>query len=349
MDNQEQKADDRGTPCDDVREVALVNVIDVRAPPSIVEQNSPAGRPGRLPPGDDFRAFCRSPATWRAYGSAWRRFCAWCAAQRQDSLPAAPATVAAYLAELAHEGKAWPTIRKAVEAIRAAHLSAGLESPSRAQLVVDQLAGLRRAVARPPRRVDALGIDEVRGILPRLPAGLRGKRDAALLLVGLAGALRRSELVALRVEDCRWSPQGVTLHLGASKTDRFSAGDAVALPLGRREDACPVRALRAWLEAAQLSTGPVFREVTRHGRVGANALDPKSVGEVVKSCAALVGLDVTRIGAHSLRAGFATSCVDAGVHDVDAMRHGRWGRADTFAGYVRRRGEWRDNPAGRLF
>jgi integrase len=149
---------------------------------------------------------------------------------------------------------------------------------------------------------------ELRRVLAALPATLHGARDRALLLVGWAGAFRRSALVSLDVADLLFTPaEGVAVTLRRDKTDQERRGRVLAIPFGSSAEVCPVRSVRAWLDVAGVSEGPIFRAVDRHGRVGAARLSDRAVALVVQNVAAAIDLDAATFAGHSLRAGFATS------------------------------------------
>ncbi len=142
--------------------------------------------------------------------------------------------------------------------------------------------------------------------------GIRGIRDRALVLIGFAAALRRSELVALDVEDLHLESEGVLIHLRRSKTDQTGRGRKVAIPYGRTA-ACPVKAIRLWLDEADIETGAIFRGVDKAGRVATSRLTDQSVSLVVKRCVRAIGLPADQYSGHSLRAGLVTSAARAGV------------------------------------
>jgi integrase len=158
--------------------------------------------------------------------------------------------------------------------------------------------------------------------------GLIGLRDKALLLVGFAGAFRRSELVAINCTDIEWVDQGMVVHIRRSKTDQAGEGRKVGLPFARGRH-CPVLALKQWLEAANITSGFLFRSVTKHGHIGEAALSREAVAVIVKKRAQAIGLDSAKYSGHSLRAGLVTSAAQAGVsnwkiksqtgHKSDAM------------------------------
>ncbi|RAI54672.1 site-specific integrase [Roseicella frigidaeris] len=181
-----------------------------------------------------------APATLAAYAADWADFSAWCAARRAAALPAAPTTVAAYLAALA-TSHATATLRRRLAAIGRAHAMAGHRSPAAHPAIRDTLAGIARRHGTPPRRAAALGTAELRRLVATCSDGLRGQRDRALLLLGFAAALRRSELVAVAREHLTLAPEGLRLLIPRGKGDQEGRGVELGLPRGRRAETCPVR------------------------------------------------------------------------------------------------------------
>jgi integrase len=149
-------------------------------------------------------------------------------------------------------------------------------------------------------------------IISRLGNCTRDIRDRALLLVGFAGAFRRSELSSIQCDWIARREDGLSIALLKTKTDQESKGRSVVIPLvGGR--VCPVAALEAWLEVSKITDGPLFRRVSKSGRVLSDGLSPSTVATIIKQRAAHVGLEPTYLSGHSLRAGFATSAAVAGV------------------------------------
>ena len=160
-----------------------------------------------------------------------------------------------------------------------------------------------------------------------------GLRDRAVLLIGFAGAMRRSELVGLNVNDLKETKAGLHLYIRTSKTDQEAMGQIIAIAPGKT--ACPVKALKAWLTAAKITNGPIFRPIFNGGRLSTNRLSDRAVTEIVKIYAKRIGLDPTSFSAHSLRAGFLTSAAQSGASVFKMMDVSRHKRMDTVRGYVR--------------
>lgn len=290
----------------------------------------------------------RSPNTQRAYDGDWRRFCAWCVDHDQAALPAAPATIALYITHLAESGRKPATIRRARAAIGQAHRLAGFGSPAHDDRVREVERGIRRELGTAQRQAKALLPDDLHaGILRMrlLPPGPRTARDRAMLCLGLAGGLRRSELVAVDMEDLTFEPKGLVLAIHRSKTDQEGHGALIAIPPGQREATCPVRAVQAWLQLlGEATTGPVFREIVGNKIHDARA-STRAVTRAVKRAARYAGLDPSDYSGHSLRAGLATAAATADKSDRAIMRQGRWASRATVDRYVRDGRRWADDNA----
>jgi|SRR5579862_253726 len=295
----------------------------------------------------DYIAASRAENTNRAYRVGWAAFEVWCKRHRRDAMPSDPETVALYVADLA--GKVKPaTIDARLAAISAAHRAAGYESPTKAEPVRLVRRGVRRKVGTAQRQVRPVTVADLRAMLQHAGDHPAGHRDRALLLLGFAGALRRSELVALDVEDVTESRDGLTLRLRRSKTDQEGQGRTVGIPYGSHAETCPVRAWKRWLEVSAISEGPAFRPVDRRGRVSVERLGDRSVAEIVKRYAAAAGIDPEQVAGHSLRAGLATSAAAAGVSErVIAATTGHKGTA-MLRRYIREGSLFRENAAAQV-
>jgi site-specific recombinase XerD len=262
----------------------------------------------------DFAKASKAKATQEAYGSDFRIFDSWCRARGLDALPATPAAVCGFLADEASAGKRASTLGRRLAAIRYFHRAAGYDTPTGDEKVKATLSGIRRTIGAAPVRKKAATSDIVLGMVGGKGASLRDLRDRAILLIGFAGAFRRSELVALNVEDLEWTAEGVLITIRRSKTDQEGLGRKVAIPHG--ETACPVSALKAWLEVAQIATGAIFRRIwnRRAQRITDKRLAPRNVAAIVKAGAGRLGFDPSTFGGHSLRSGLVTTAVRRGVN-----------------------------------
>jgi integrase len=276
----------------------------------------------------------------------WRDFCGWSEARGVSPLPATPDTVAAYIAECAGHLKPG-SIQRRLNAIAEAHKAVGAESPTHHAIVRNTMKGIRRILGTAPAQKAATLTDDIRAMLDATDAGKIGFRDRALILLGFAGAFRRSELVGFDVEDCVLSKDGLTVTLRKSKTDQTGEGRKIGIPYGSNPDTCPVRNIQAWIEQAA-NTGPLFRSINRHGKVQAARLSGIDVARIVKKLAQRAGLDASKYAGHSLRAGHATAAAVAGASERSIMAQTGHRSVQMVRRYIRDGTLFRDNSAGKL-
>lgn len=280
-----------------------------------------------------------SDSTKRAYGGDLAHYIAW-----GGTIPAGPELVARYLAH--HGERLSPfTLARRLVAIGKAHEAGGSPNPCDSELARATLRGIRRVHGMAQRRVDPMLREDLVAVMDALPPTLKGARDRALMLVGFSGAFRRSELVSLRADDVRFVPEGMTVRLRRSKTDQSGEGRDIGIPFARSR-ACPVKALRDWLDRGAITCGPIFRGVSKGGRVHASALTSQSVALIVKHYAASVGLDPARVSGHSLRAGLITSAAKLGVSTYKIRQQSGHASDAMLARYIRDADIFNGNAAG---
>jgi len=288
----------------------------------------------------------KSEATRRAYRSDWTAFEAYCRLHGQAPLPATPGLVAAFVSGEARRGLSASSIARRVAAIRYAHLLAKHETPTESEAVKSVVRGIRRTIGTAPAKKAVATADVVGRMLDAetWPGGLRGLRDRALVLLAFAGAMRRSEVCALQVADLTETADGFRVLIRHSKGDQESAGQEIVVPRGTKLR--PVEAVRAWLDAARITEGPVFRPINRGGRVVNAMLTAESIAEVIKDAAERAGLDPAKFGGHSLRAGFLTSAAKAGASIFKMADQSRHKSLETLRGYVRDADKFTDHAGG---
>jgi site-specific recombinase XerD len=279
-----------------------------------------------------FAAAEKAPKTRLAYSTDFRIFSEWCQGRDLDPLPALPATVAAYLAYEVGQNLRPSTLGRRLAAIQYAHQLAGREPPTNAESVRATLRGIRRTLGIARRRKAPVTASTAKAMVRSVPDSLVGIRDCAILLLGFAGAFRRSELVALDVADLEPSDSGLRVTIRRSKVDQEGEGAIIAIAPGTTD--CPTRALTAWLAAAGIGEGPVFRPINKAGKVSSTRLSDRSVANIVKQYAERVGLDAKMFSGHSLRSGFLTSAAANGASVFKMMDVSRHKSADTLRGYL---------------
>jgi site-specific recombinase XerD len=292
----------------------------------------------------EFMDESHAPSTRKGYRSDWRIFCRWCEQRGVEPFPAEPGIIAAFISSQARDGAKVATIEHRLTSIRFYHARSGIDpQPTAADVVNTTMRGIRRRLGVAQNKSTPITSDLLVKIVRRIPKGISGRRDRALLLLGFAGAFRRSELVALNLEDIEWVRQGIRVHIRKSKTDQEGAGQVV--PIIRGKKACPVKALRSWVKAARINEGPIFRRIAKGGKILDQAITPHSVGLIIKDRLDIAGFDSREFSGHSLRSGFLTSAAMNGANLFKMMDISRHKSLNSLLGYVRMADEFK-NHAG---
>jgi integrase len=260
-----------------------------------------------------FLRSARAANTVKAYDADLRDFVAW-----GGRVPAKPELVAEYLADLS-KTRTVATIKRRKAALTSVHRERGHADPCAAEVVRATMKGIRRTAVRTKRQMKPMLADQVARAALTLPDNLKGIRDRAILLLGLAGAFRRSELVAINVEDCSFSRSELVVRLKSSKTDPEAHGRDVVIPAGGA--VCPVKTVKRWLKSSQLTNGRLFRRFTADGALADHGMRPEAVAAVVKIAASRLGLDPRLYAGHSLRAGYVTTSALHGVPLWQIKKH----------------------------
>lgn len=291
-----------------------------------------------------FLAAATSDNTRRTYRSAIRHFLTW-----GGKLPCDEVAIIHYLLAYAHELNP-RTLALRLTAVSQWHLHQGFVDPAATPTVRKTLAGITRTHGKPKRKARPLLIEDVERIVANLSGldTLQARRDNALVQIGFFGGFRRSELASLEVPHITWERDGIVITLQRSKTDQEGVGIVKAIPYGEGP-CCPATALRAWLDAAGIASGAVFRSISRWGTVGTEALNAASVNTILKACAKAARLEsVPELSGHSLRRGMATSAHRAGADFRDIKRQGGWRHDGTVQAYIEEASHFEDNAAGAL-
>lgn len=290
---------------------------------------------------DQYLQASLSENTRRAYSNDIQHFLQW-----GGRIPATPECVASYLAIYA-EQLSLATLSRRVVAIGKAHTVKRLPSPTHSELVKATLRGIRRIYGCSQRRVKPTLLLDVQRMVKGLLA-TKGLRDKALLLIGFAGAFRRSELVSIHVEDLQFVEEGLVIHLRRSKTDQIGEGREVAIPFVRGKY-CPVKATKDWLAHSGIKSGSLFRRIDRYRHVMKQGLTAQSVALIVKQRAEATGLDAQHYSGHSLRAGFVTSAAIRGVSGWKIRQQTRLKSEAVMQRYIRDSHLFTDNAVGMIW
>ena len=296
-----------------------------------------------------FEALSLAPSTLETYSRAFAVFMDRCDGLGVAPLPCSTEHVCAIMGAMAADGLSASRIAVVLAAVRKAHRGHGYPDPTANERVRTILKGVRNAYGIAPNRKAPLHAlprpdersSELERVLERIDAyTLVGKRDRAILLLGFAAALRRSEISALEVADLEHTSRGVLVTIRRSKTDQAAEGQVVAVPFGKGGK-CPVHAVKEWLRAAKIVEGRLFRGVRKNGLLRAG-LTPHSVGVILKRRFRVAGLDPDDYAAHSLRSGFLTSAADNGATVFQLMNVSRHKDLKTLQRSVRRRTDFDD-------
>ncbi len=312
----------------------------------------------------DYARQAASENTLKAYAKDWAAFARWCRMRGADPLPSSPQLIGLYIADLAAPGGKAPSqsasrplsvssIERRLSGLAWGYAQRGDRLDRKDRHIASVLAGIRRKHARPPVQKEAILPEDLRDMLATLPHDLRGLRDRAILLIGFAGGLRRSEIVSLDhgKDDTPDSGGWVdVLDDGALITLRGKTGwREVEIARGSSDQTCPVHALTQWLHYAKIDFGPLFVAVSRNGlKATAERLSDKHVARLIKTCVRDAGLrpdlpEAERIAlfsGHSLRAGLASS---AEVDERYVQKQLGHASAEMTRRYQRRRDRFRVN------
>ncbi len=258
-----------------------------------------------------------------AYDKGWLCFEDYCILRNIDPFSITPEQTADFIIDLAtsprpKSGKtlSMGTVSLYRSGINKKYVEVEKTSPMNHPKVVAVFKGLARIKGTAPRRVNALREHDIKRMLGRCADTPIGRRDAAILSLGFAGALRRSEICALTMDDVEFiEPQSgkdfwkMFIYIRKSKTDQEGRGHKIAIPEGKYVK--PIKRLRDWLQMSGITEGYLFQTMKRGGGLRGLPMHHSDIPRLVKHYAALIGLDPKQVSGHSLRAGFVTS---AAVH-----------------------------------
>lgn len=285
-----------------------------------LSESTPAPMPDAVP-----------DVTRRAYAQQWDLFLTWCTEYGHTALPATAHTLAEYVAHLADASRSPAMIEQAMAAIRTTHRAAGHDhqpDPRAARMVLRGHRRHRAEAGRCSKHEPHVTAQTLRAMVECCdPATVIGLRDRVVLVLGLALLGRRSELVALDLNDLSDTPDGIEVLLRPATTDQNTPGAVVAIPPGQHTDTDPVQMVRAWrdlLAEHAITTGRLLRSVTRHGRIGPS-ISGMAINDVVRRAAIRAELPhAFWYSAHSLRASGATAAYRASAPVSVIAAHGRW-------------------------
>lgn len=280
--------------------------------------------------------------TQRAYQSDLKHFKEWCAENSQIELPASVTTLAAYVSHLADTHK-WASINRKLSAIRKLHELNNLDLPTKDKAFLMVMNGIKRTKGIRQKQAPAFKMKELKNILQSFDTSFNASlRDKCLILLGFAGAYRRSELVSLNIEDINFIDEGAVISLSKSKTNQFGEEEDKAFFFSPLAEFCPIRNLKNWIARLERSTGPLFVRVRKGDRLTDERLSDMTVYEIVKKYFG------EKYSAHSLRASFITIAKINGADDSEIMRQSKHKTTQMIQRYTRIEDIKKHNAATKL-
>ncbi|WP_210334868.1 site-specific integrase [Mesorhizobium mediterraneum] len=332
-------APSQGTPlevgADRTQIVSAITCTDVRPP---ISQNALTDPPALF---QQFITNSLSDNSKRGYQADLAQYGAF-----GGTIPCSSERIAEYLAARASTHRP-ATIARYLASLSKAHRAIGVEDPCKAEIVKATFRGIRRVIGTAQREAKPLLREDLFQILERMGNRPKDLRDKALLLIGFAGAFRRSELIGLDLSDVEHVRQGIIITLRRSKTDQTGAGRKIGVPFGRTRW-CPVRGLSDWVAHAATSEGPIFRLMNRHGHISDQRLSGEAVSIIIKERAEAAGFDPVDYSGHSLRAGLATSAAMAGASSWKIRAQTGHASDAMLARYIRNGNLFENNAAGAI-
>ena len=247
--------------------------------------------------------------TLRAYKADYKDFAKFCLKSGFKPMPSEPKVISLYLTYLSKSCK-FSTLKRRLASISVIHRLSGHYIDVKHPMITENLMGIKRVKGSHQKAKTPILINDLKSIVNIIDKDQYEKRSArnrALILVGFAGGFRRSELVAILIEDIDFVPEGVKIFIKRSKTDQSGEGMTKGIPYFSNSDYCPVISLKNWLEKSEIKSGKIFD------------ISDKSVALTIKKYTAIAGLDSNKYSGHSLRSGFATSAAELGAEERSIM------------------------------
>jgi len=297
-----------------------------------------------------YQSHSRSDATKNAYRSDWQLFVEWCSGTGTPHLPAEPATVRRYITHLADIGRAVSTISRTMTSISQAHKIINLQSPTSSPEVSEVWKGIKRQLGTAQTRAKPLLLSELKKVISGTRPTFIGRRDSALILVGWAAAMRRSEIIALDVEDIDFVEEGMVVNIRRSKTDQNSEGYKIGIPYAREEKFCPVCHLKRWIRLSGTVSGAIFFRIGMGGKKflydvrNPTRLSVRMVNVILKRRLERCGMDSRGYSGHSMRAGFVTEAARGEVPEALIQIQTRHRTTKVLRGYIRDGSLFINNP-----
>jgi len=261
--------------------------------------------------------------TVRAYKSDFNNFRLFCAQNGFKSLPSEPKIVSLYLTHLSTKEVKISTLKRRLVSIGVIHKLKGLYLDTKHPSIIENIMGIKRRkgsiqTGKKPLLIKYL--KEIINVIDDIKNDeIKKFRDRSILLIGFSGGFRRNEIISLDYEDLNFVEEGLKIIVKRSKTDQFGEGSVKAIPYFDNGQYCPVISVQKWIEISNISSGSLFRRLSKGSKLTENRLTDQSVALLLKKYLKLAGMDSKNYSGHSLRSGFATSAAESGVEERSIM------------------------------
>ena len=261
--------------------------------------------------------------TVRAYKSDFNDFGLFCAQNGFKSLPSEPKIVSLYLTHLSTKDIKMSTLKRRLVSIGVIHKLKGHYLDTKHPIIVENILGIKRRKGSIQKSKKPLLISNLKLLIKVIDEenieDLKKFRDRSIILMGFSGGFRRNEIVSLDYDDLDFVTEGIKINLKRSKTDQFGEGSVKGLPYFANTQYCPVLSLKNWIEISKISSGPLFRKISKGNKLLENRLTDQTVALLIKKYLNIGGIDSKNYSGHSLRSGFATSAAEAGAEERTIM------------------------------
>ena len=265
----------------------------------------------------------KSNNTVRAYKSDFNDFSIFCSKNGFKSLPSEPKIVSLYLTHLSTKDAKMSTLKRRLVSIGLIHKIKGHYLDTKHPAIIENIMGIKRRKGSAQKGKKPILINNLKIIINTIDQQNKGEikksRDRSIILIGFSGGFRRNEIVTLNYEDLDFVPEGLKILIRRSKTDQFGEGFTKALPYFDNPQYCPVASLKKWIEISKITSGPVFRGISKGSKLSENRLTDQTVALLIKKYLNLIGIDSKNYSGHSLRSGFATSAAESGAEERSIM------------------------------
>lgn len=294
----------------------------------------------------------KSKNSLRAYRNGWKKFSQWCSDNLFDPfkppMDSYEFLIGMFISDMAKtKSLKTASIQCYLAAIRYTFEENGIEVDTGHRKIRDAMSGIRRELGKKQNQKLPLKTDAIKKILSAIDNSPIGVRDRAIILLGFAGAFRRSEIVGIDIEHLCFDTYGLSVYIPRSKTDQEGEGRVVDIPFGTSEEFCPVRAVKDWIKTAHIGSGALFVQVHKGGRIIGKRICGHTIARILKKRCEPFGLS-ENIAGHSLRAGHVTSAIKNGTPETWIMRQTGHTNVNTLRKYERLHREFTANSAANI-